>query len=84
MIDSTETTALFWGMENACHGAQRDLPLSDLAQPFRCTPIAGADQMPSPGLAEALGAWREIPTLEDGRVMPLDTFARRHVETICH
>ena len=47
-------------------------------------PIAGADQTPSPGLGKALQAWREIPTLEDGRVMPLDTFARRHVETICH
>ena len=39
---------------------------------------------PTPGLEESLGAWREIPLLEDGRVMPLDTFARRHVETICH
>lgn len=36
------------------------------------------------GLEPALDAWREIPVLEDGRVMPLDTFARRHAETICN
>ena len=36
------------------------------------------------GLEPALDAWREIPVLEDGRIMPLDTFARRHVETICN
>ena len=39
---------------------------------------------PAPGLSPALAAWRAIPVLEDGRIMPLDTFARRHVETICH
>ena len=39
---------------------------------------------PAPGLSPSLGAWRSIPVLEDGRIMPLDTFARRHVETICH
>ena len=33
---------------------------------------------------QSLAAWREIPILEDGRVMPLDTFARRRVEAICH
>jgi len=37
-----------------------------------------------PGLEPALDAWRGIPILEDGRIMPLDTFARRHVETICN
>ncbi len=37
---------------------------------------------PTPGLHAALEPWREIPVLEDGRIMPLDTFARRHVETI--
>ena len=31
---------------------------------------------------DPLAAWREIPVLEDGRIMPLDTFARRRVETI--
>ena len=44
---------------------------------------AAADP-PAPGLSPQLGAWRSIPVLEDGRIMPLDTFARRHVETICH
>jgi ABC-type transport system involved in cytochrome c biogenesis permease subunit len=38
----------------------------------------------TPGLEPSLGAWREIPVLEDGRLMPLDTFARRHAETICN
>jgi ABC-type transport system involved in cytochrome c biogenesis permease subunit len=37
-----------------------------------------------PGLEPALDAWRGIPVLEDGRIMPLDTFARRHAETICN
>jgi hypothetical protein len=32
--------------------------------------------------ADPLSAWRSIPVLDDGRVMPLDTFARRRVETI--
>lgn len=44
---------------------------------------ASADP-PAPGLSPSLGAWRSIPVLEDGRIMPLDTFARRQVETICH
>ncbi len=39
---------------------------------------------PAPGLSGSLGAWRGIPVLEDGRIMPLDTFARRQVEAICH
>jgi len=39
---------------------------------------------PTPGWHADLGAWREIPVLEDGRIMPLDTFARRHVETVCN
>ena len=39
---------------------------------------------PLPGLAPALREWREIPVLEDGRIMPLDTFARRMADTICH
>ena len=43
---------------------------------------AVAEGPPAPGLHEALASWREIPVLEDGRIMPLDTFARRHVETI--
>jgi len=38
--------------------------------------------VPTPGLHASLGAWREIPVLDDGRIMPLDTFARRHLETI--
>lgn len=41
-----------------------------------------AAEPPTPGLHASLAAWREIPVLEDGRIMPLDTFARRHVETI--
>jgi ABC-type transport system involved in cytochrome c biogenesis permease subunit len=47
-----------------------------------CTWPLAAAETPMPGLHEALGPWREIPVLEDGRIMPLDTFARRHVETI--
>ena len=39
---------------------------------------------PQPGLSAALAAWREIPVLEDGRIMPLDTFARRLADTVCH
>lgn len=31
---------------------------------------------------DSLAAWRAIPVLDDGRIMPLDTFARRRVETI--
>jgi len=46
--------------------------------------IAGGSEAISPGLHPALADWREIPVLDDGRVMPLDTFARRHVETICN
>jgi len=41
-----------------------------------------AAELPTPGLHPSLAAWREIPVLEDGRIMPLDTFARRHVEMI--
>lgn len=44
-------------------------------------PLSAAEP-PMPGLHDSLRAWREIPVLEDGRIMPLDTFARRHVETI--
>ncbi len=33
---------------------------------------------------DPLAAWRAIPVLDDGRIMPLDTFARRRVETITH
>ena len=29
------------------------------------------------------GAWRRLPVLDDGRIMPLDTFARKTVEEIC-
>ncbi len=39
---------------------------------------------PAPGLSPSLGAWQAIPILEDGRIMPLDTFARREVEKICN
>ena len=45
---------------------------------------ASAGEPPAPGLEPALAAWREIPVLEDGRLMPLDTFARRRAETICN
>jgi len=45
-------------------------------------PRASRAAQPQPGLSPALGAWRAIPVLEDGRLMPLDTFARRHVEKI--
>ena len=56
------------------------------AMPARgATPgIAGGTPRPQPGLTAALSAWREIPVLEDGRIMPLDTFARRMADTICH
>ena len=47
------------------------------------TQLATADA-PVPGLSGGLAAWREIPVLEDGRIMPLDTFARRQSEAICH
>ena len=43
-----------------------------------------ASALPQPGLSSALRDWREIPVLEDGRIMPLDTFARRMADTICH
>jgi len=43
---------------------------------------APAADNPLPGLHAGLAAWREIPVLEDGRIMPLDTFARRQVEAI--
>ena len=46
-------------------------------------PSLSADE-PTPGLSANLAAWRAIPVLEDGRIMPLDTFARRHTEAICH
>jgi len=46
-------------------------------------PPLSADE-PTPGLSANLAAWRAIPVLEDGRIMPLDTFARRHTEAICH
>jgi len=46
--------------------------------------FAAAAEPLAPGLEPALEAWREIPVLEDGRLMPLDTFARRHLETICN
>ncbi|MFM8435090.1 MAG: cytochrome c biogenesis protein CcsA, partial [Planctomycetia bacterium] len=45
-------------------------------------PAIMAAELPAPGLHDALASWREIPVLEDGRIMPLDTFARRHVEAI--
>jgi ABC-type transport system involved in cytochrome c biogenesis permease subunit len=51
------------------------------------TPAASAvpaSAAPQPGLSPALREWREIPVLEDGRIMPLDTFARRMADTICH
>ncbi|MFM8290979.1 MAG: hypothetical protein ACKOC4_04680, partial [Planctomycetia bacterium] len=56
------------------------------AMPARgATPgIASGAPRPQPGLTAALSAWREIPVLEDGRILPLDTFARRMADTICH
>jgi len=45
---------------------------------------AATTAAPSPRLGDALSPWRAIPVLEDGRLMPLDTFARRQVETICN
>ncbi|MFM8496520.1 MAG: hypothetical protein ACKOEM_13500, partial [Planctomycetia bacterium] len=45
-------------------------------------PAVAAGERPTPGLHPVLASWREIPVLEDGRIMPLDTFARRHVEAI--
>jgi hypothetical protein len=33
-------------------------------------------------VGDPLAAWRAIPVLDDGRIMPLDSFARRRVETI--
>lgn len=46
--------------------------------------VASGSEAIAPGLHPVLAEWREIPVLDDGRVMPLDTFARRHVETICN
>jgi ABC-type transport system involved in cytochrome c biogenesis permease subunit len=56
------------------------------AMPARgATPgITSGAPRPQPGLTAALSAWRQIPVLEDGRIMPLDTFARRMADTICH
>jgi len=47
-----------------------------------CAASVVAAERPVPGLHPTLAPWREIPVLEDGRIMPLDTFARRHVEAI--
>jgi ABC-type transport system involved in cytochrome c biogenesis permease subunit len=46
--------------------------------------LVAPPSLPQPGLTAALAAWREIPVLEDGRIMPLDTFARRMADTVCH
>ena len=58
-------------------------------QPFLLLLLLAALVVPAAtaGAAEAnaqdpLAAWRAIPVLDDGRIMPLDTFARRRVETI--
>jgi len=58
-------------------------------QPFLLLLFLAALVVPTAtaGAAEAnaqdpLAAWRAIPVLDDGRIMPLDTFARRRVETI--
>jgi ABC-type transport system involved in cytochrome c biogenesis permease subunit len=53
-----------------------------LAAILATAPTVAAGERPAPGLHPALAWWREIPVLEDGRIMPLDTFARRHVEAI--
>lgn len=45
-------------------------------------PATAVAAAPEPGLSASLGAWRGIPVLEDGRIMPLDTFARRKVDAI--
>jgi len=44
--------------------------------------IAFAGIVSGVGCADDLASWRRLPVLDDGRVMPLDTFARRKVETI--
>jgi len=31
-----------------------------------------------------LGTWKRMPTFQDGRMMPVNTFARRLVQTVCH
>ncbi|NBT14225.1 MAG: hypothetical protein EBS56_11720, partial [Planctomycetia bacterium] len=49
---------------------------------FLASSVAVPAAVPTPGLHASLEAWREIPVLDDGRIMPLDTFARRHLETI--
>lgn len=70
----------------AMHGRiVRSLAAMTLAFVAACLPPAPVHAAPlEPGLEPALAAWRGIPLLEDGRVMPLDTFARRHAETICN
>jgi len=52
--------------------------------PLPAATVSATEGTPAPRLAPSLAAWREIPVLEDGRLMPLDTFARRQVETICN
>jgi ABC-type transport system involved in cytochrome c biogenesis permease subunit len=53
-----------------------------LAAAAQSAPTIGAGEGLEPRLSPALAEWRAIPVLEDGRLMPLDTFARRQVETI--
>ena len=37
----------------------------------------------APRLDPELDAWKRIPVLHDGRIMPLDTFAREAAEIVC-
>ncbi len=70
----------------AMHGRLvRSLAATMVAIVAASIPLALAAAPPlDAGLEPALNAWRGIPVLEDGRIMPLDTFARRHAETICN
>ena len=43
------------------------------ASPLRAEPSGGLDW----------SAWQRMPVLQDGRIMPLDSFARAKVKTIC-
>lgn len=58
----------------------RRLSWPALACTLVCMAVSPAAQ--AADRSDPLAAWRAIPVLDDGRVMPLDTFSRRRVETI--
>ena len=57
-------------------------PAAHAAPTLAAAPTIAAGPTLAPRLGPSLAEWRAIPVLEDGRIMPLDTFARRQVETV--